>query len=294
MTDAPLGNGNVIHTWEQAVEWLRVQPGREDFVRQCYYDDPLLAAAARFCASEEWAGICKLLEGWIPGRVLEMGAGRGTTSFAFASVGCDVTALEPDPSPIVGCGAIDELNKSLPNPIRILTQWGERIDVPDQSFDIVFCRATLHHAHDINAFCKEAARVLRPGGVFLAEREHILDKKEDLSKFQDAHPLHHLYGGEMAYTLKEYHAGICKAGLKLKRSIHPYGHVVNLIPPMSGPRFRQMTREAIVKFKVPRVVAKWLGDLSWVRQLYGETLNWRNRVPGRMFSFLATKPGQRL
>ena len=65
-------------TWEQAVQWLRTQPGEQALVRQCYYDDPLDEAAQRFHNSEEWRATRHLLAHHLPGRVLDVGAGRGS------------------------------------------------------------------------------------------------------------------------------------------------------------------------------------------------------------------------
>ena len=82
-------------TWEEAVLWLRAQDDQQELVRHCYYDDPLEAAAARFLESEEWTATQRLLGSHLPGRVLEIGAGRGIVSHAFARIGCLVTAVEP-------------------------------------------------------------------------------------------------------------------------------------------------------------------------------------------------------
>ena len=46
-------------TWEEAVEQLRRDPAQEELVRSCYYDDPLIAAAERFAASEEWEAVLR-------------------------------------------------------------------------------------------------------------------------------------------------------------------------------------------------------------------------------------------
>ena len=40
-------------------------------------------------------------------------------------------------------------------------------------FDVVFARAVLHHTRDLELACREMFRVLRPGGIFVAAREHV-------------------------------------------------------------------------------------------------------------------------
>src|SRR5262249_28824130 len=113
-------------TWEQSVAWLRVQPDQVELVRACFFDDPLLAAAQRFHASSEWVATRALLPS-PPGRALDMGAGRGIASYALAADGWQVTALEPDPSNLVGAGAIRALASESGNPIEVVEQWGETL-----------------------------------------------------------------------------------------------------------------------------------------------------------------------
>ena len=89
-------------SWEEAVQWLRDQPEKSELVKFCYYDDPLETAAERFLQSEEWVELVNLLKSKKSGQVLDIGAGRGISSYAFAKSGYEVTALEPNPSLLVG------------------------------------------------------------------------------------------------------------------------------------------------------------------------------------------------
>src|SRR4051812_17248898 len=101
-------NNDSQMTWEQAVDWLIQQPGSEVLVKACFYDDPLIDAATRYWQSTEWRAVRDLLPA-TPGKALDIGAGRGISSYALARDGWNVTALEPDPSEKVGAGAIRKL-----------------------------------------------------------------------------------------------------------------------------------------------------------------------------------------
>ena len=159
MSDKPL-------TWEDAVEWLKSQPEQQDLVKACYYDEPLIDAAKRFSKSEEWKAVRDILANWLPGDVLDLGAGNGISSYAFAKEGCTVAALEPDPSLKVGAGAIEILSKEIESSITIVQAFGETLPFNDCAFDIVHCRQVLHHADNLEQLCREVSRVLRKGGVF--------------------------------------------------------------------------------------------------------------------------------
>ena len=101
-------NADSYGSWEQAVAWLIAQPDRQDLVRDCYFDRPALEAARRFHLSEEWRAV----RAFFPetrGRALDVGAGNGVAGYALARDGWDVTALEPDPSALVGARAIRAL-----------------------------------------------------------------------------------------------------------------------------------------------------------------------------------------
>jgi SAM-dependent methyltransferase len=275
------------HTWEQAVCWLREQPDRQELARQCYYDDPLESALERFSNSEEWLAVKELLQKYLPGTVLDLGAGRGISSYAFAKSGCLVTALEPDPSPIVGAKAISEIVEKTQLPIQIVQEYAETLPFGDNTFDIIYARASLHHARDLKKLCQEVARVLKVGGIFIATREHGISKKEDLPVFLNSHPLHFLYGGENAYLLSEYVGAIQAAGMKLQRVIGPFESVINY-----APTTQQEWNNAIAsRFK--KIIGDKLGNFlahkSIIRQFCGWYLSRTSDTPGRHYSFVATK-----
>jgi SAM-dependent methyltransferase len=263
-------------TWEAAVERLRRDPAQKALVEACYYDDPLIAAAGRYQRSPEWAAVRRLIGG-PRGRALDLGAGRGIASYALAGDGWQVTSVEPDPSAVVGAGAIRALAAESGLSITVEQRWGEQLPFPDSSFSLVLARAVLHHARDLSALCREAARVLEPGGRFLAIREHVISRKADLAAFLASHPLHRHYGGEHAYLLADYESAMRGAGLRVARRLNPFASDINLSPQT---RDQLLAGQPVWWRALPRPLGFRLLDLAGAR----------SNAPGRLYSFLAVKP----
>jgi SAM-dependent methyltransferase len=262
--------------WERAVADLRADPACEELVRACFFDDPLESAARRYAGSSEWAAVRALLPA--PGAALDVGAGRGIAAFALARDGWQVTALEPDPSDLVGAGAIRALSARTDAGIRVIQSPGESIPAPDAAFDLVHARQVLHHAADLDVLCLEVARVLRPGGRFVATREHVISREADLDAFLDSHPLHRHYGGECAYTLDTYLGAIRMAGLRVRKVLNPWASEVNLYPESRASLKRRLCGRVHWPLPglVPDAILPVLG--AWLR------------VPGRLYTFVAEKP----
>jgi SAM-dependent methyltransferase len=289
MTSANLATSNPMFvSWEAAVQWLREQNDQRELVLACYYDDPLLGAAERYYSSEEWQAIRTNLDGLKRGAALDLGAGRGIASFALAKEGFEVTALEPDPSLLVGAGAIRQLAAETALPISICEQYSESIPFPNAHFDLIFGRAVLHHARDLGTACREVFRVLKPGGRFVAVREHVISKAADLPDFLAKHPLHKVYGGEHAFLLKEYLSALVTAGFREPLILSPLSSPINLSPQNE----ESLRREACSRLVRYAPAAKMLERILSHRPLFRSLLRLLTIVdhrPGRLYSFIADK-----
>ncbi|HEX6403624.1 MAG TPA: class I SAM-dependent methyltransferase [Pseudonocardiaceae bacterium] len=90
-------------------------------------------------------------------RVADVGAGTGKLTAVLAAGGLDVDAVEPDPRMRVVLAA------RVPG-VRVHAGRGEDLPLPDGSVEaVVYCQA-WHWVDDV-AGAREAARVLRPGGI---------------------------------------------------------------------------------------------------------------------------------
>ena len=277
-----------FQTWEQAVQWLRQQPDWQDLVRGAYYDDPLQAAAERYWASEEWRAIVSFLPP-SRNRALDVGAGRGIASYALAREGFCVNALEPDGSALVGAEAIRKLAEGAGLSIDVTQEFTEQLPFDDHSFDLVFARAVLHHARDLDEACREFHRVLKPGGRLIAVREHVISRSGDLAQFLDSHPLHNLYGGENAYLLDRYQLAIKCAGFPSVVTIAPFDSPINYAPLDTNSLRGELARR--IGTRVPgsaKTVETFLTrPLVW--GLARRILNRIDSRPGRLYSFIANR-----
>ena len=271
---------------DDAVRRLRAEPEFADLVRDAYLGRDVADSARRFAASGEIAEVRALLGAALRGAVVaDLGAGTGIASHAFLAHGATrAVALEPDPSDEVGQGAIRRLPGGAA--IEIVSAYAERLPLADTSADIVYARQVLHHTRDLAAALRECARVLRPGGIFLACREHVVDDDAQLQRFLAEHPVHRLAGGENAYSLAQYEGAITGAGLRLERTLGPWDSVINAFPAVrSGAELRELPRTKLRARLGPlgAAAARVPAVVSLVRRRI-ERPN-----PGRMFSFLARK-----
>jgi ubiquinone/menaquinone biosynthesis C-methylase UbiE len=111
------------------------------------------------------------------GRALEIGAGTGYFTLNLLRAGVVGEAVATDISP----GMLSTLERSADElGLRVETAACEAAELPfeENSFDLVFGHAVLHHLPDLPRAFAEFRRVLRPGGVvaFCGEPSHYGDR----------------------------------------------------------------------------------------------------------------------
>jgi ubiquinone/menaquinone biosynthesis C-methylase UbiE/uncharacterized protein YbaR (Trm112 family) len=103
-------------------------------------------------------------------RVLEVGAAKCWGAPHVVAAGCTYvgTDILADPNIGLGRGAFYEQEVG---PFLRVQADGESLPFADESFDVTYCVATLHHALDLRRMVGEMARVTRRGGSVVALNE---------------------------------------------------------------------------------------------------------------------------
>src|SRR3954447_383746 len=116
-------------------------------------------------------------------RALEIGAGTGYFSLKLQRAGVigELTCTD------ISQGMLDALSQTagrLGIEVETACTDAERLPFPDNSFDLVFGHAILHHIPDLDAAFSEFRRVLRPGGqiAFCGEPSRHGDRLAALPK----------------------------------------------------------------------------------------------------------------
>ena len=144
-------------------------------------------------------------------RILEIGACFSYASFKFAKKGCSVVALDISNYLKVSDFFIKEAYFD-----RMFSDM-HYMPFVDNTFDIVFGSAVLHHSKNLKNAFSEILRVLKPGGRLVLineaargvlEKVHTVYKKMEEKGFSDT-----------AYTLPEWKKGAQEAGFRRIKTI---------------------------------------------------------------------------
>ena len=269
--------------WHETIEYIRQDPAYSSLVQATYIQRDLALNVENYQSSEEFAETLRILKRYTKvasPNLLDIGAGNGISSIGLTRNGFTVTALEPDPSDSIGAGAVRQLaaHYSLPN-LTVVEAFGEKLPFEDETFDVVFARQAMHHAHQLPQFAKEAARVLKKGGLLLTVRDHVVKNEQDKQRFLKRHPLHQFYGGENAFELHQYKSALQQASLNIKEVLAPADSALNYSP-WSREKVGNLVQEKVGAW----AANEWVIDAGW--WLLKRRLQW---VPGRLYSFVAIK-----
>jgi SAM-dependent methyltransferase len=172
----------------------------------------------------------------------------------------------------------------------VVEEFSERLPFSDASFDVVLARAVLHHTRNLERACCEFYRVLKPGGILIAAREHVITTESDLGQFLEQHPLHRLYGGEQAFQLSRYVSALKAAGFEPLKVLAPLESPVNLYPHT----FDSLRGEIVARLSrfFPARLAKIVWVPSWLFRRLLVVAKYLDNRPGRLYSFVGYKASQ--
>jgi SAM-dependent methyltransferase len=174
------------------------------------------------CVQEDFPKFLPFLKGKcgldFRGRILEIGAGAAWFSAELSKLPAVTQVIATDFSPNL-------LKELAPRVFKLLKANGSKItrtpadfhklDFADREFDFVVCSAVLHHAVNMVEVLKEARRVLKPGGKFVAIREPVWPLVKLKSRSSTQAKLIAAGVNEHLYTLAEYKDFFHQAGMTL-------------------------------------------------------------------------------
>jgi len=172
---------------------------------------------------KEWAKFIPFLtrrcELEFRGRILEIGAGGAWLSAELSKLPKVVEVIAIDCSPRL-------LREEAPKVFALLNAHTAKItrmpadfhklDFPPHHFDFVVCSAVLHDAGNIVQVLREAKRVLKPGGQFVAIREPVWPLVKIKSRAKMMAKLVATGVNDHFYTLADYKEFFKQAALPLE------------------------------------------------------------------------------
>jgi ubiquinone/menaquinone biosynthesis C-methylase UbiE len=286
-------------TWEATIQYIRTKPEYAYLVDKAYFEADLPLNVERFRNSEEFLETLTLLKQYQPNAkaILDIGSGNGISAISLALEGYKVITVEPDASETVGAGAIRKLKEyyKLDN-LEIFEAFAEEIKFPNHNFDIVYARQCMHHAYDLGKFIAEASRVLKPKGLFITIRDHVIFDEQDKAWFLESHPLQKYYGGENAFTPQEYKNAMQKARLIIKQELKFYDSVINYFPNDKKNIETKILQETNIRIASLKKKIGFFATIPFLQAIYFDYLDKKygkiideKGVAGRMYSYICVK-----
>ena len=153
------------------------------------------------------------------GRILEIGAGGGWLSAELSKLPKVVEVFTTDFSPRLLQEQAPKIFKLLNAKTAKITRTPgdfHRLDFPNNHFDFVVSSSVLHDATNIVQVLREAKRVLKPGGRFVAIREPVWPLVKIKSRAKMVSKLVNTGVNERFYSLSDFKEFFRQAALPLE------------------------------------------------------------------------------
>lgn len=168
---------------------------------------------------------------------LDVATGGGHTALALAAHVGQVVASDLTPKMLDAAREFIEQQGATNVSFELAD--AEQLPFLEQSFDIVSCRIAPHHFGDVQLFCKEVARVLKPGGRFVL-MDSVSPDDDNLDAFINELEWRRDTTHVRSYSLGEWHTFIEHAGL----TVDSYEHIVRQFDYETWTARTRMTAEA--------------------------------------------------
>jgi len=147
----------------------RVHEDRDEFAKAkrdtwnaTDYDSWFKPARGQVIDTLEKAALAKALAGRKYERALDVGIGNGRLLPIYAPHAAHITGMD------ISSEQLDQATQAARslgiNFDTKLCQEASRIEIPDQSYDLIICSRVLQHVYDWRESVAEFARILKPGG----------------------------------------------------------------------------------------------------------------------------------
>jgi len=163
--------------------------------------------------------------------VLEVGAAKAWAAPFWLERDCDFVATDILVDDKIGLG-----RGAFYGDFGRVQADGENLPFDDESFDVVYCVATLHHALDLPRMVREMARVTRHGGVVAGLNEGTRGVGRSADNPEQAGEKE-LGINEHVHTIWAYLAAFVRAGVVVRRMERsdgyppvPYGYFLSRVP----------------------------------------------------------------
>lgn len=164
-------------------------------------------------------------------RVLEVGAAKAWAARFWLERDCEYVATDILVDPNIGLG-----RGAFYGEFGRVQADGENLPFADETFDVTYCVATLHHALDLPKMVREMARVTKPDGVVAGLNEGTRGVGRSPENPDQAGEKR-LGINEHVHTVLGYAAAFTRSGLVVRRMERsdgwppvPYGYFLSRLP----------------------------------------------------------------